>query len=381
MMTAREPAALLLEDGTRFEGWAFGARGETSGEVVFNTSLTGYQEILTDPSYRAQLVTMTYPHIGNYGINPEDAESALFQAAGLIVRDACAEPSNWRSQTSLSDWMAAQGKIGLAGIDTRALVRHLRSRGAMRGAIVTGDLALDRHRAVLDREPPMVGRDLAAEVSCEAPYRWTEGRVRLFGEGHTRPQPPAPRRAFRVVAYDFGIKRNILRLLVDQGLEVEVVPARTSAADVLARDPDGIFLSNGPGDPAACGYAIENIRALLGQRPIFGICLGHQLLALAMGGRTYKLKFGHRGGNQPVRDLQTGRIEITSQNHGFAVDVDSLGPEVEATHLNLNDGTNEGLRHRTLPAFGVQYHPEASPGPHDADYLFGRFRALIEVHR
>ena len=380
-MTATEPAALLLEDGTRFEGWAFGARGETSGEVVFNTSLTGYQEILTDPSYRAQLVTMTYPHIGNYGINPEDAESALFQAAGLIVRDACAVPSNWRSEMSLSAWMAAQGKIGLAGIDTRALVRHLRSRGAMRGAIVTGDLALDRHRGVLDREPPMVGRDLAAEVSCEAPYRWTEGRVRLFGEGYTRPQPPAPRRVFRVVAYDFGIKRNILRLLVDQGLEVEVVPARTSAADVLARDPDGIFLSNGPGDPAACGYAIENIRALLGQRPIFGICLGHQLLALAMGGRTYKLKFGHRGGNQPVRDLQTGRIEITSQNHGFAVDVDSLGPEVEATHLNLNDGTNEGLRHRTLPAFGVQYHPESSPGPHDADYLFGRFRALIEAHR
>jgi carbamoyl-phosphate synthase small subunit len=227
----------------------------------------------------------------------------------------------------------------------------------------------------------MEGRDLAGEVSCTAPYRWTEGLTRLQGEGHTRPQPSPPRRAFRVVAYDFGIKHNILRLLVDQGFEVEVVPAHTPAADVLARDPDGIFLSNGPGDPAACGYAIENIRALLGQRPMFGICLGHQLLALAMGGRTYKLKFGHRGGNQPVRDLQTGRIEITSQNHGFAVDVASLGDEVEATHINLNDGTNEGLRHKSLPVFGVQYHPEASPGPHDADYLFGRFRALIEAHR
>ena len=380
-MSGTEAAALLLEDGTRFEGRAFGAVGETSGEVVFNTSLTGYQEIMTDPSYRAQLVTMTYPHIGNYGVSPEDGESDRIQAAGLIVRDVCDVPSNWRSAQSLPAWLASQGKIGITGIDTRALVRHLRTRGAMRGALVTGDLSPARLAAVLEREPPMEGRDLAGEVSCTAPYRWTEGLTRLQGEGHTRPQPSPPRRAFRVVAYDFGIKHNILRLLVDQGFEVEVVPAHTPAADVLARDPDGIFLSNGPGDPAACGYAIENIRALLGQRPMFGICLGHQLLALAMGGRTYKLKFGHRGGNQPVRDLQTGRIEITSQNHGFAVDVASLGDEVEATHINLNDGTNEGLRHTKLPVFGVQYHPEASPGPHDADYLFGRFRALIEAHR
>jgi len=380
-MSDTEAAALLLEDGTRFDGHAFGAVGETSGEVVFNTSLTGYQEIMTDPSYRAQLVAMTYPHIGNYGVSPEDGESDRIQAAGLIVRDACAVPSNWRSAQSLPAWLASQGKIGITGIDTRALVRHLRTRGAMRGALVTGDTSPERLAVVLAREPLMEGRDLAGEVSCAAPYRWTQGLTRLEGERHTRPQPSAPRRAFRVVAYDFGIKHNILRLLVDQGFEVEVVPAHTPAADVLARDPDGVFLSNGPGDPAACGYAIENIRALLGQRPMFGICLGHQLLALALGGRTYKLKFGHRGGNQPVRDLQTGRIEITSQNHGFAVDVTSLGDEVEATHINLNDGTNEGLRHRTLPVFGVQYHPEASPGPHDADYLFGRFRALIEVHR
>ncbi|MSP73556.1 MAG: carbamoyl-phosphate synthase small subunit [Myxococcales bacterium] len=381
MNTAREPAALLLEDGTRFVGQAFGASGQTTGEVVFNTSMTGYQEILTDPSYRAQLVTMTYPHIGNTGVNPADVESERVQAAGLIVREAHEAPSSWRSSGSLHRYLERNGVIALTGIDTRALVRRLRQTGAMRGALVTGDLSPERLREVLATEPPMEGRDLASEVSCKAPYDFTEGLLRLHGEARTRPVPPRPARPYRVVAYDFGIKRNILRLLVDSGCEVTVVPAKTSAEDVLARDPDGIFLSNGPGDPAACIEAIANVRALIGKRPIFGICLGHQILALALGARTYKLKFGHRGGNQPVRDEVTGRIEITSQNHGFAVDLTTLPQELLPTHVNLNDGTNEGLAHRDLPIFSVQYHPEASPGPHDADYLFARFRAAMDAAR
>ncbi len=381
MNTVREPAALLLEDGTCFVGQAFGARGQTTGEVVFNTSMTGYQEILTDPSYRAQLVTMTYPHIGNTGVNPADVESERVQAAGLIVREAHEAPSSWRSSGSLHRYLERNGVIALTGIDTRALVRRLRQTGAMRGALVTGDLSPERLREVLATEPPMEGRDLASEVSCKAPYDFTEGLLRLHGEARTRPVPPRPARPYRVVAYDFGIKRNILRLLVDSGCEVTVVPAKTSAEDVLARDPDGIFLSNGPGDPAACIEAIANVRALIGKRPIFGICLGHQILALALGARTYKLKFGHRGGNQPVRDEVTGRIEITSQNHGFAVDLTTLPPELLPTHVNLNDGTNEGLAHRDLPIFSVQYHPEASPGPHDADYLFARFRAAMDAAR
>ena len=377
MNTVREPAALLLEDGTCFVGQAFGARGQTTGEVVFNTSMTGYQEILTDPSYRAQLVTMTYPHIGNTGVNPADVESERVQAAGLIVREAHEAPSSWRSSGSLHRYLERNGVIALTGIDTRALVRRLRQTGAMRGALVTGDLSPERLREVLATEPPMEGRDLASEVSCKAPYDFTEGLLRLHGEARTRPVPPRPARPYRVVAYDFGIKRNILRLLVDSGCEVTVVPAKTSAEDVLARDPDGIFLSNGPGDPAACIEAIANVRALIGKRPIFGICLGHQILALALGARTYKLKFGHRGGNQPVRDEVTGRIEITSQNHGFAVDLTTLPPELLPTHVNLNDGTNEGIRSRHGPHFSVQFHPEASPGPQDTAFLFDDFLRVV----
>ncbi len=381
MNIAREAAGLLLEDGTLFLGEGFGWPGETTGEVVFNTSLTGYQEILTDPSYRAQIVTMTYPHIGNTGVNPADMESGRAQAAGLIVRENCEAPSNWRASSSLDAWMRRHKVVGLSGIDTRALVRHLRTRGAMRGAIVTGQVLRGRLEETLSREPPMEGRDLAAEVSCEAPYAWTEGVTRLFGEAALKAPPVRPDRPYRVAAYDFGVKRNILRLLVDQGCEVTVFPARTPAATLLAERPDGVFLSNGPGDPAACDYAIANVRELLGKVPVFGICLGHQIAALALGARTYKLKFGHRGGNQPVRDETTGRVEITSQNHGFAVDLATLPPEVFATHVNLNDGTNEGISHRGLPFFSVQYHPEASPGPHDAAYLFARFRALMDAHR
>ncbi len=377
----REPAALLLEDGTLFEGHAFGARGETAGEVVFNTSMTGYQEILTDPSYKAQMVTMTYPHIGNYGVNPADVESGAVQPAGFIVREPCPAPSNWRSEQSLESWLAESGVVGISGVDTRALVRRIREKGAMRGAIISGRPARGALIARLDREPPMIGRDLVAEVTCAAPYRWTEGLFRLGGEAELRPEPPRPKRPYRVVAYDFGAKFNILRLLVDHGCDVTVVPAQTPAADVLAMDPEGVFLSNGPGDPAAVDYAADAIADLIGKRPVFGICLGHQIAALALGGSTFKLKFGHRGANQPVKELETGRVEITSQNHGFAVDPSRLDAGVEVSHVNLNDGTVEGLRHRAAELITVQHHPEASPGPHDADPLFGRFASMMEAHR
>jgi carbamoyl-phosphate synthase small subunit len=381
-VTTPLPAALLLEDGRTFEGFSFGHPGETAGEVVFNTALTGYQEILTDPSYRAQIITFTYPHIGNYGVNPADMESGRIQAAGLIVRAPCPEASNWRAAESLDAWLGRNGVVGLWGIDTRALVRHIRTAGAMRGAIVAGD-PVDRARleARLAAEPPMVGRDLIDEVTCAAPYEWIEGLHRLDGEARTRPQAPRPDRPFHVVAFDYGIKRNMLRLLVDHGCRVTVVPARTPAADVLALKPDGVFLSNGPGDPAALDYAVDTIRGLIGQVPLFGICLGHQLLARALGGRTFKLPFGHRGANQPVLDVETGKVEITSQNHGFAVDADSIGGDARVTHVNLNDRTVEGLGHAKWPLFSVQYHPEAAPGPHDADYLFRRFTRLMEAHR
>lgn len=377
----KEPATLLLEDGSVFEGRAFGARGETAGEVVFNTSMTGYQEILTDPSYRAQMITMTYPHIGNYGVNEVDMESGAIQAAGFIVRDPCDTPSNWRANHSLEDWLKANDVVGIAEIDTRALVRHIRERGAMLGAIVSGPFDRAALQARLAAEPPMTGRDLVSEVTCKAPYEWRQGVVRMPGELDLRPLPEKPARPYRVVAYDFGIKHNILRLLVDHGCEVTVVPATTTAAEALAYAPDGIFLSNGPGDPAAVDYAIETVRGLLGKRPIFGICLGHQITALALGAETFKMRFGHRGGNQPVQDGATQRVEITSQNHGFAVDGETLSGGAKVSHINLNDMTVEGLSHSEHPVFTVQHHPEASPGPHDAEYLFGRFTAMMEAHR
>lgn len=377
----REPASLLLEDGTLFAGHAFGARGATAGEVVFNTSMTGYQEILTDPSYRAQIVTMTYPHIGNYGIAPEDVESGRIQPAGFVVRENCPVPSNWRSKTDLEGWLREHEIVGISGIDTRALVRRIREKGAMRGAIMSGRPARAELIARLDAEPPMIGRDLVAAVTCPEPYRWTEGLLRLAGEAHMRPHPARPAKPYRVVAYDYGAKFNILRLLVDHGCDVTVVPASTPADDVLAMNPDGVFLSNGPGDPSAVQYAIDAVSNLIGKRPMLGICLGHQITALALGAETFKMKFGHRGGNQPVVDKRTGRVEITSQNHGFAVDPARLEAGAEVTHVNLNDGTVEGLAHEKAGLITVQHHPEASPGPHDAAPIFSRFVELMEARR
>lgn len=370
-------AKLVLENGSIFTGESFGAPGEVSGEVVFNTSMSGYQEIYTDPSYAGQIVTLTYPLIGNYGVNDDDMESAKPQVAGVIVREYTARYSNFRAKESLDSWLGRHGITGLQGIDTRMLTRMIRTEGAMRGVLSTADLDDKRLLAKVGQVPSMNGLDLATRVTCDASYVWDQKDETPFAL-------PAPgllngQRRFRVVAYDYGIKRNILRRLVAFGCAVTVVPAGYPAADVLAMQPDGVFLSNGPGDPAPVRVAIDNIRQLLGRVPVFGICLGHQLLALALGGKTYKLKFGHRGGNHPVKNLATNAVEITSQNHGFAVDPDSLDQQqIEITHLNLNDGTNEGIRHRSLPAFSVQYHPEASPGPHDSDYLFRAFIALME---
>jgi len=367
-------AALALADGRVFFGQALGASGEISGEVVFNTSMSGYQEILTDPSYRGEIVTMTYPLIGNYGINSEDVESSKPHLAGFIVKEACDMPSNWRSQMSLDAYLKKNNIIGLSGIDTRALVRHIRDKGAQTGIISTVDLDADSLVAKAKAAPSIVGQDLVQEVTCKENYDWNEGTWDL-AKGYEKQQGSAE---YKVVAYDFGIKYNILRNLVSKGCAVTVVPANTPAEEVLAMQPDGVFLSNGPGDPEPITYAQENIRQLLGKVPLFGICLGHQLLSIALGGKTYKLKFGHRGGNQPVRRGEGHNVEITSQNHGFAVDASSLKDDAFVTHINLNDNTVEGLEHKTLPAFSVQYHPEASPGPHDANYLFGEFIKLME---
>lgn len=370
-------AILALADGTVFTGKALGAPGEVTGEVVFNTSMSGYQEILTDPSYAGEIVTMTYPLIGNYGINLEDVESSRPHLAGFVVKEASEYPSNWRSRMSLDAYLKENAIVGIQGIDTRALVRHIRDRGAQTGIISTLDLDAGRLVDKARKAPSIVGRDLVREVTCRESYHWSEGGWDL-AEGY-RPQGQTPR--FKVVAYDFGIKRNILRNLVEAGCDVTVVPADTPAEQVLAMHPDGVFLSNGPGDPEPIVYAQENIRKLLGKTPLFGICLGHQLLSIALGGKTYKLKFGHRGGNQPVRRGDGHEVEITAQNHGFAVDADSITEAAVTTHVNLNDNTVEGLVHRKLPAFSVQYHPEASPGPHDARYLFERFIAMMEQQK
>ena len=367
---------LALADGWVFEGTSFGAEGESTGEVVFNTSMTGYQEILTDPSYKGQLVTMTYPQIGNYGTNDEDVESSRPWVEGFIVKEYLDFPSNWRSKRSLHTYLTENRIVGIQGIDTRALTRHIRDAGAQPGVISTVDLdpmsLFVKARAL----PKMNGLDLAQHVSCKKPYQWSESTWDL-GTGYGAKKASR----YKVVAYDYGIKRNILRLLTDAGCDVTVVPATMPAEEVLAMKPDGVFLSNGPGDPEPCTYAIENIKKLLGKRPIFGICLGQQLLGLALGGKTYKLKFGHRGGNQPIMDLSTRKVEIAAENHGFSVDLESVKDQVVMTHVNLNDQTCEGIQHKTLPAFSVQYHPESSPGPHDSRYLFQRFVDMMEKEK
>jgi len=366
-------AKLALEDGTVYTGFGFGAPGETFGEVVFNTSMTGYQEVLTDPSYRGQVVTMTYPLIGNYGINAEDQESARPQVQGFIVRELTRVPSNFRSQSTLDAYLAENNIPGLEGIDTRSLVRRLRVRGAMTGVLSTTDLDDVSLVRKARTSPGIVGRDLVREVVPSQPFTWAQGFTSAFCS-EILPARPA---THHVVALDFGMKWNILRCLAQVGCRVTVVPGTATAEQVLAYHPDGIFLSNGPGDPEPLGYAIGTIRDLVGKKPVFGICLGHQLLGLALGAKTFKLKFGHRGANQPVLDQRTNKVEITTQNHGFAVSVDSLPGDLEPTHINLNDGTLEGMRHRRYPLFSVQYHPEASAGPHDSTYLFEEFRNLM----
>lgn len=385
-------ALLALEDGRVFEGTAFGAEATHTGEICFNTSMTGYQEVLTDPSYRGQIVTMTYPMIGNYGVNPLDTESEQPHVRGFVVEELCDVPSNWRSTQSLNDYLKEWHIPGIQGIDTRALTSHLRTRGAMQAVITSSVLNVDEAVKLAAESPPMAGSDYVKEVTTKASYRWdpedsdsrdwdipSPSQNREGGPaGAFHPLPPVKH---HIVAFDLGIKRNILRRLRQAGFCVDVVPATTTAAEVLAKNPDGIFLSNGPGDPAALDYIHQEVKQLIGVKPIFAICLGHQVLGHAYGGKTFKLKFGHRGGNQPVKDLRSGQVAITSQNHGFAIDPASLPGNIEVTHINLNDGTVEGMRHRDAPVMSVQYHPEAAPGPNDARYFFSEFASMIDKGR
>jgi len=380
-------ALLALEDGRSFEGESFGATGTRVGEICFNTAMTGYQEVLTDPSYRGQIVAMTYPLIGNYGINSLDQESHSPHVRGFVIEELSEVPSNWRSEMSLDEYLRKWEIPGVQGIDTRALTRHLRTRGAMKACLTTEKISVEEAtRHALDGQG-VIGMDYVREVSAPEIYQWdpddelSRPWTIANGNGPSGSHPSLAPIRFRIAAYDYGIKQNILRLLRQKGFGVTVVPASTPAKEVLALNPDGIFLSNGPGDPAALPYAHEAVRGLMGNKPIFGICLGHQVLGFAFGGSTFKLKFGHRGANQPVKDLRNGKVAITSQNHGFAVDPNSLPPSIEVTHINLNDGTVEGMRHKELPIFSVQYHPEAAPGPHDASYFFQQFADLIEKHR
>jgi len=372
-------ATLVLEDGTVLRGRAFGAVGETAGEIVFSTGMTGYQEVLTDPSYRGQIVVMTAPHIGNVGINWEDNESSRPWLAGFVIRDPSPIVSNWRAAMPLDDYLRQNGIVAMADCPTRALVRHIRTQGAMRAVLSSIDddagRLLEKARSI----PSMSGQELVSQVTCQEPYTWDEPADPIWYPSGIPGADATP--TLHVVAYDFGLKHNILRLMRRCGMRITIVPANTPAEEVLSLSPDGVFLSNGPGDPAAVTYAIASVRQLLGRLPIFGICLGHQILALALGGRTYKLKFGHRGINQPVKNLLTGQVEITTHNHGFAVDADSLPQGAEITHINLNDGCVEGLRHKAYGAFSVQFHPEAGPGPHDAVHLFHHFRQLMLERR